>query len=81
MYLPGLCNCDVSRRQLRNEASPFVIVGLTGNDGPGILAMRMHVSSYFLARVSVPNDNRCIFSFQNDRPNWFAIGRANIIPN
>jgi len=51
---------------MRNEAFPFVILGLTGNDGPGILAMRMHVSSYFLVRVSMPNDNCCIFSFQND---------------
>ena len=66
MHLPSLCNCDVSRRYMRNEASPFVILGLTRDDGPGILAMRMHVSSYFLARVSMPNDNRCIFSFQNN---------------
>ena len=51
---------------MRSEAFPFVILGLTGNNGPNILAMRMHVSSYFLTRVSIPNDNRCIFSFQDD---------------
>ena len=66
MHLPRMRNGNVSRCQMRNEASPFVVVRLTGNNGPGILAMRMHMSGYFLARVSVPHDNYCIFSFQND---------------
>ena len=66
MHLPRLCNGNVSRRQMRNQASPLVILGLTGNNSPGILAMGMDVSSYFLARVSVPNDNYRVCSFQND---------------
>ena len=81
MHLARQCYGDIASFQTGDDAVTLMIFGLTRDDCPGVLATGMDMRGYFLAGMGVPNDNRRVRRFQNNRPNWLPIRWANKIGN
>ena len=58
MYLPGFCYGNISCLETSDLATSLIILGFSRDDRPGILAVGMNMSGYFLPWVGMPDNNR-----------------------